>query len=170
MICRRLSKAAYMDTNITFRPITLQDEGFLYRLYASTREDELAQVPWSASEKESFLRMQFALQHKYYLETFSSASFLVIELGERPIGRLYLDRREDRFHMIDVALLPEYRGGGIGTLLLQAFLGEAGAHNLPVTCYVEKYNRAQTLYKRLGFITIEDTEVHLLMEWKSGEK
>jgi ribosomal protein S18 acetylase RimI-like enzyme len=159
-----------MHTAVAFRPITSQDEEFLYRVYASSREEELAQVAWGASEKEAFLRMQFSLQHKYYREVFSAASFLIIELERLPIGRLYIDRTTDEIHIIDIALLPEHRGRGIGTSLLKAILAEAAANNLPATIYVERFNRAQNLYRRLGFATVSESEVYLLMECKPAQK
>ena len=43
-----------------------EDHRFLYGLYASTRETELAQVMWSAREKQEFLRLQFDAQRKHY--------------------------------------------------------------------------------------------------------
>ncbi len=159
-----------MDTDITLRPITLRDEGFLYRVYASTREEELAQVAWDASRKEAFLRMQFACQHKYYMEVSASASFMIIESGGRPIGRLYCERREDELHLIDLALLPEYRGRGIGTSLLKTMLAQAGADHLPMRVYVERFNKAQNLYRRLGFAVVGDSDVYLLMEWKPPDQ
>jgi hypothetical protein len=57
-----------MKDNITFRPITENDMDFLYRVYASTREDELAVTDWDDAQKEEFLKMQFNAQHVYYQE------------------------------------------------------------------------------------------------------
>ena len=48
-----------MGGKITFRLIEDKDMEFLYQVYASTREEELAQVNWDAAQKEEFLRMQF---------------------------------------------------------------------------------------------------------------
>ena len=46
-----------MQPTATFRPIAPEDEDFLYRVYASTREDELALLDWDDDQKESFLKM-----------------------------------------------------------------------------------------------------------------
>lgn len=159
-----------MDTNITFRFITPRDEEFLYRVYAGTREEELAPTPWTVSEKEAFLRMQFAFQHKYYTEVFSTASFTIIELSENPIGRLYIDCRENEVHIIDIALLSEYRCRGIGTCLLNSITAEADARNLPTSIYVERFNRAQNLCRRLGFTKAGDSGIYMLMQWKRSEQ
>lgn len=138
---------------------------FLYRVYAGTRTEEMALVPWSDDEKEAFLRMQFNAQHTHYQKHFPDASYQVIERAGRPIGRLYVDRRTDEIRIIDIALLPEERGSGIGGALLQEVLEEAAACGLPVRIHVEKHNPALHLYHRLGFREIQDQEVFWLMEW-----
>jgi ribosomal protein S18 acetylase RimI-like enzyme len=153
------------DLPISFRPITQEDEPFLCRLYASTREDELAVVPWSQAEKDAFLEMQFNAQHTYYQEQFKQASFDLVLLAGQPIGRLYLDRRRDELRIIDIALLPQYRRRGIGSRLLQQVLAEADTAVLPVRIHVEHNNPALKLYHRLGFRRIGDQGVYFLMEW-----
>ncbi len=153
-----------MEQNITFRPITPADEPFLYRLYASTREDELSVLPWSAAEKEVFLTMQFNAQHKFYQEQFKRADFDLVLCNGEPIGRLYLDCRKDEFRIIDIALLPEHRRRGIGSRLLKKILADAKTAVLPVRIHVEHNNPALNLYHRLGFRQIGDEGVYLLME------
>jgi ribosomal protein S18 acetylase RimI-like enzyme len=157
-----------MEAQITLRPITPQDENFLCRLYASTREDELAVVPWSAAEKEAFLTMQFNAQHKFYQEQFRQAEFQLILLDDEPIGRLYIDRRPDEIRLIDIALLTEQRNKGIGSLFLKEVLAEGERAGLPVRIHVEQYNPALGLYERLGFRKIGDQGVYYLLEWSAG--
>ncbi len=157
--------AAAMATTTTLRPITAEDHELLYRVYASTRADEMAAVPWSDAEKESFLRFQFDAQHKYYQQHFTSAAFdLILKDGE-PIGRLYVDRREDEIRLIDIALLPEHRGGGTGGSILREILAEGAASGRLVRIHVEHNNPAMRLYRRLGFEKIEEQGVYYLMEW-----
>jgi ribosomal protein S18 acetylase RimI-like enzyme len=148
------------------RPAGPGDAGLLYRIYASTREEELAAVPWDAPAKEAFLRMQFTAQDSYYHATFPDASYDLIVSGEEVLGRLYVDRGETAWLVIDLALLPEYRGKGIGTRLLTQVLAEAGATARPVQMHVERFNPARRLYDRLGFCQIADKGIYLLLEWK----
>ncbi|MGA1790009.1 MAG: GNAT family N-acetyltransferase [bacterium] len=154
-----------MKDNISLRPIIPEDKDFLYLVYASTREEELAPLGWNSDEKEKFLRMQFNAQHRFYQERFSNAEFQVICLDSRPIGRLYVDRRGDEIRIVDIALLPEYRNSGIGTSLLEALLAEAARKGLPVRIHVEHFNRALHLYKRLGFVISGENGVYYLLEW-----
>ena len=60
------------------------------RLYASTRTEELAPVPWPEEIKQAFLQAQFELQHAHYRKHYRHAESLVIERAGQPIGRLYL--------------------------------------------------------------------------------
>ena len=150
------------------RPAGPGDAETLYRIYASTREDELAVVPWDTAAKEAFLRMQFDAQDRYYRATFPNASYDLIVSGEEVLGRLYVDRGETTWLVIDVALLPGHRGRGIGTRLLAQVLADAGAADRPVQIHVERSNPAQRLYHRLGFRHIADQGVYLLLEWKPG--
>jgi len=150
--------------SISLRPITLDDEGFLYSVYSSTREDELAQVDWDDAQKEAFLKMQFHAQHTYYMEQYKHASFDVILLDDVPVGRLYLDRRKSEIRIVDIALLTAYRNRGIGSLLLKDILAEGERAGLPVRIHVEHFNPALHLYTRLGFRHIDDHGVYYLME------
>ena len=153
-----------MEQQISLRPVTPDDEPFLYRLYASTREDEMAMLPWSASEKEAFLTTQFNAQHTYYQQQFREAEFLIIEQNNEPIGRLYLDRREDEIRIIDIALLPAHRNKGIGSKYLEEIFEESQGAGLPVRIHVEHNNPALRLYDRLGFQKVTENGVYFLME------
>lgn len=156
-------------TATTLRSIAPEDRELLLEIYASTRAEEMAVVPWSEQQKQDFLRFQFDAQHKYYQEHFPRAAFdLILKDGE-PIGRLYVDRREDEIRLIDIALLPEHRGSGLGGAIMREILEEGRESGLLVRIHVEHNNPAMRLYLRLGFEKIEEQGVYHLMEW-SPEK
>jgi ribosomal protein S18 acetylase RimI-like enzyme len=148
------------------KPAGPGDAELLYRIYASTREEELAVVPWDGATKEAFLRMQFQAQDTYYRATWPDASYDLIVSGDEPLGRLYVERGKAAWQVLDIALLPEHRRKGIGTRLLSDILADATAAAKPVQIYVERLNPARHLYDRLGFRQIEEQEVYLLLEWK----
>lgn len=155
---------------ISFRPIRPADERFLSRVYASTRAEEVAQVPdWTDEQRGQFLEMQFQAQHKFYQEQFTKAEFSIIRHRGQNIGRLYVDRRDDEIRLIDIALLPESRRHGFGGALLRGILQEARSTKKPVRIHVEKNNPALRLYYRLGFVNIEDQGVYFLMQWTPEE-
>ncbi len=150
----------------SLRPIAPTDRELLYRVYASTRAEELAAVDWSAAQREAFLRQQFEAQHAWYQQNYAGGAFdVVLDAAGRPAGRLYVARWPREIRLIDVALLPEFRRQGLGGAILRDLLAEAGRAGKPVTIHVERLNPALRLYERLGFRLKEDKGVYLFLEW-----
>lgn len=155
-----------MPPPLALRPATPADAEFLYRVYASTRYEELAPAGWPPEQVEAFLRMQFRAQDTHYRTYFPDTAFDLILWAGEPAGRLYVDRRPDEIRVVDISLLPEYRGRGAGSALFAALFAEAAAAGLPVRISVEVFNPARRLYDRLGFVPIDTTgPVYHLMEW-----
>lgn len=148
----------------TLRPARPDDREFLFTVYASTRMEELAPVPWTEAQKAAFLRMQFEAQDKDYVRNYARADFSVVEVDGVPAGRLYVERRPAEIRLIDIALLPSFRRAGIGTRLLTDLIVEAKTRGVPLTIHVELFNPARRLYERLGFTPVEEHGVHMLME------
>jgi ribosomal protein S18 acetylase RimI-like enzyme len=159
-----------MRDSIRLRAATDDDIPFLSRLYASTRQAEMQMVPWTDEEKQAFLDMQFNAQKTHYDSHYPDAEFLVIEKDGHPVGRLYVDRAPEDIRVVDIAIVPEHRGTGLGTMLLREILEEAAASSRPVTIHVERYNPALHLYDRLGFRRIADSGVYYLMRWDAPEQ
>jgi ribosomal protein S18 acetylase RimI-like enzyme len=152
----------------TLRPAREDDAPFLFRVYASTRSQELARLNWSEAEKDAFLRMQFAAQTQHYREHYAGARFDVIECGGEPAGRLSVLRAAGEIRLVELALLPPHRGRGVGTRLLRELLAEAAAAGLPVRVHVERTNPALLLYSRLGFTPIAERGPYLQLEWSAA--
>jgi ribosomal protein S18 acetylase RimI-like enzyme len=142
------------------RPAGVDDAELLLAIYASTRAEELAVVPWSDAQRVAFLRQQFAAQSTSWRAQHPAADWSLVEVDGRPAGRLYVDRSGDVLHIVDIALLPEFRGAGIGTALLGDVLAEADERQVPVTIYVETTNRARSLYIRLGFARVDGMGIY----------
>jgi ribosomal protein S18 acetylase RimI-like enzyme len=153
---------------ITLRPVGPADQPFLFRVYASTRAEELALVGWTEDQKQAFLLQQFTAQSADWSEHHARADFRIIELEGVPAGRFYVNRGPEEICLVDIALLPEYRRNGIGTGLIRNLLAEGKARSLPVTLHVEVFNPARRLYERLGFEAVEDRGVYVLMRWLPG--
>lgn len=151
---------------LALRPVVEDDRELLFRVYAGSREDELALTDWSAEQKDAFLRQQFTAQDAYYRENYPAARWSVVLRHGVPAGRLYVHDRPDEIRLMEIALLPEHRGAGLGTALLEALMAEARAAGKPLTIHVEVYNPAMRLYQRLGFRDVEDRGVYHLMEWR----
>jgi ribosomal protein S18 acetylase RimI-like enzyme len=150
---------------VTLRPARPEDREFLLAVYASTRAEELAPVPWTEEQKAAFLKMQFQAQDVDYKRNYADAEFSVIEVDGSPAGRLYVHRRPDEIRLIDIALLPAFRGRGVGTGLLERLFDEATASDVPVTIHVEISNPARALYERLGFLAQGEQAPYVFMRW-----
>lgn len=143
-----------------------EHEPFLYALFATTRADELALTNWSAEQKETFLRMQFAAQRQSYGTQFPDAERSIILHNGTPVGRLLLDRTADELHIVDIALTPEHRNRGIGSAILAGLQAEAVATGKSIRLYVERFNPALRWYERLGFENTSSSEIYLEMIWR----
>jgi ribosomal protein S18 acetylase RimI-like enzyme len=152
---------------LRLRPTQQNDRDFLRWVYGSTRMEELAQTDWSDEQKAAFIQQQFDAQDTHYRQHYApEAEYFVIEDGERPIGRFYIARWTSEIRIMDIALLPEERGRGLGGRLLAAILAEGEAHGKRVSVHVEMYNPALKLYQRLGFRALSEYGMYFLMEWQ----
>jgi len=151
---------------ITIRPVQSGDESFLLRVYASSRAEELRQTGWTEAEKQTFVKMQFASQIQDYSIRFPDSEQSIVLNNGMPAGRLWINRGKEEIRLLDIALLPEFRNTGIGTILLQQLQEEAKASARPLHHAVYKDNTdALRFYERLGFNIIEDYDTYCLMEW-----
>jgi RimJ/RimL family protein N-acetyltransferase len=152
------------QSTITLRPICTSDTEFLLRLYATTRVDELAQVPWTDQQKAAFIIQQFAAQHEHWQANYTDTSWDIILEDDEPIGRLYVARWPEEIRIVDIALVPDRRNAGIGTRFIRDLFDEGDRTGRRVSIHVEAFNPARRLYERLGFIHTSDRGVYLLME------
>lgn len=153
-------------TNVSLRPAAPEDEPFLRRVYASTRAEELERVPWSDATKQAFCDMQFDAQDADYRARWGETTYEVIVVDGEPAGRFWRAFKPDNVHVLDISILPEFRGRGAGTALLRSVLDEARASGRSASISVEKFNRARALYERLGFRVVSESDVHYRMEWR----
>ncbi len=151
---------------VSVRPATAADEPLLFALYAASRAAELEQVSWTEEQRLAFLTQQHQAQSTSYQQRHPDGQFLVVDLLDgRGIGRLYRTRLDDgEIRVLDIALLPEWCGRGIGSELLGGILTEADRDGVMVSLHVEVWNPALRLYGRLGFVEAGRNDVHVRME------
>lgn len=146
------------------RPARSDDQEFLFRLYASTRLQEIGAFGWPEAQQQAFLRMQFNAQQRWYEMSYSQADHQIIEQDGAPIGRLMVWRQPGFVLLVDIALLPEFRGKGIGGALIGKLIQECDQQKLPLRLQVQRVNPAQRLYQRLGFNKTGEDQMYLQME------
>jgi ribosomal protein S18 acetylase RimI-like enzyme len=149
---------------LRLRPVEDADRAFLVDLYGSTREEELAPARLDEATRRAFIEHQFSAQDAHYRNNYPGATLDVIVVDGRPAGRLYVHRGPSDIRIMDIALMPEFRGSGIGTGLLRGLMNEADASGLKLSIHVEMNNPARSLYDRLGFRPAGEQGIYVLME------
>ena len=168
---RMRTPALLAERGFSLRALRDDDLPWLRDVYAATREEEMAGVPWPPQAKRAFLDQQFALQHAHYLQHYADTDFLAIErIGAgrvvRPVGRYYLQRVAPEHLIVDIALLPKMRGQGVGRMLIEASQRDAQALGRGMHLHVLQHNvAARRLYERLGFVVTHTAGSYDHMRW-----
>lgn len=150
-------------SKINLKPITEEDKAFLCQVYISSREDEMGIKDWQEKERTEFLESQFNMQHTYYMKSYQNPSFDIVLMGNTAIGRLYVERTAEEIRVIDISLLKEYRGLGVGTQLFNSLIKESENKNMNLTLHVEYYNFAKQWYEKIGFKQCGENGVYVFM-------
>jgi GNAT superfamily N-acetyltransferase len=157
-----------MPTNFQLRAAVPEDLAFQKQLYATTREDEMNAAQFPPEMREAFVAMQFHAQTTHYTQHYPAAHWSIIECDGVRAGRLIVHRVDDHLNIIDIALMPEFRGRGIGTALLELIFDEARNKRLPVRLFAFTGERAIKLYHRLGFADVRSDGIHTELVWRPG--
>jgi len=131
-----------MDKHLTLRRAEASDQDFLLALVESTRED-LALLDHTV--KAMLVRMQYDAQLSEYRRRFPGLEESIVLVGSASAGRLYVARSSEEIRIVDISLLPQFRGQG--------------------RLHVWQDNPAGALYRRLGFQPGEPDGMYLAMEW-----
>lgn len=132
---------------------------FMLALRKMTMSEHLANSGMCMSDESHFDRV---------MVEYDSAE--VLELSGIPVGIVKVKRAGGKWELIQIQLLPELQGMGIGSRLIKALLAEAEHANASVGLSVLKTNPARRLYTRLGFAAIGEDESSLLMLWGAGSQ
>jgi GNAT superfamily N-acetyltransferase len=165
---RMQTPALLAERGFSLRWLHDGDLPWLRDLYATTRAEEMAPVPWPAIAKRAFLDQQFGLQHQHYIGHYADTDFLAIEqTGRGPVGRYYLQRVAPAHLIVDICLFPGLRGSGVGGALIRHSQAEAAALGRGMHLHVMRTNpAAKRLYERLGFAVTDDSGAsHIAMAW-----
>lgn len=152
---------------VSLRPANEDDYEDLVRVYASTRAAELAQVTWwDDAQKLAFCRAQYDAQKLEYDARFPGAQYDVVLIEGHTAGRIWVGRDEEEIRLLDIALLPDVQGEGVGAALVGALIDEARSTGKRLRHMVFTLNEdARRFYERLGFRVFGEFSGYLQMEW-----
>jgi ribosomal protein S18 acetylase RimI-like enzyme len=150
--------------NYTLRPVDdAQDEQFLSKVYASTRDD-LMMTGLPPEQLRMLVEMQQRAQGQHYSANHPTSEHYIVCLEGEDIGRLIVERLDGALTLVDVALLPEFRRRGIGGAIISDLINEAASSQRAFVLHVIKTNPAVDLYQRLGCEITDDLGMHYRME------
>lgn len=153
----------------TLRPETETDAPFRLALFRVSRGPGWDQVPLPAEMLTRIMEQQFHAQTQGYRSAYPEARLEIITIDGAPVGRLATDRAADDLRLVDIAIIPERRGQGVGGAILQALKDEAAAAGTQVTLQVARDNlAAQRLYHRAGFALTGANDTHLTLRWPAS--
>jgi len=149
---------------IELRTVKEKDDSFIEAVYRSTREDELKITNWPEQQKMAFIIMQSMAQLAEYKTKFPDAAYQVIIFNKQDAGRFYTLENDTEIRLIDITLLPRFRGKGIGTFLLEELIQKSKKVQKKISLHVDPVSPALHLYQRLGFIHVKNNGRHYYME------
>jgi ribosomal protein S18 acetylase RimI-like enzyme len=164
------SGPALTARGLSLRAARDADAPLLRALFETARPDAAVLAAWPELVRRPFLDQQFQFQTLHYARVYPDADRLLVIADGAAIGRMILSRQIEQWCVVDIALLPAWRGQGIGTLLLQTV--KAAAEGASVPCMrlsVDGRNPARRLYQRLGFAAVgeRDGMANVEMEWRA---
>jgi GNAT superfamily N-acetyltransferase len=143
---------------VNLRPVVPSDDDLLAAL---------ARSRWSHLPLPELIDMQAHAQRAAYVEQWGAAGDHIIEIDGEAVGRVWWVDTATGRTIVDLALLPNLRGAGIGTQVVKELTATAGDRD--VHCTVDLTQRAWfDQLVRLGFCEVDGDDVlrHLTLTGK----
>jgi ribosomal protein S18 acetylase RimI-like enzyme len=153
--------------SISLRPVTSDDDPFLFEVYASSRGEDLATMGWEPEPIRTFLETQYSAQKVFLKNDYPETDDRIIMLGRERIGRIVVLRNDREIRLVDIALMPQYRNAGLGTHLVRDLMSEAAKLSIPFRLQLIRSNPAVALFEQLGLVRTGETGSHYQMEWQA---
>lgn len=103
-------------------------------------------------------------QRPFFEQKWATLTYQKVLIDGLFAGALAIVRETDQVTLSEILIAPEFQGRGIGTEILLDVLKSSADCQMPVKLQVLHQNRAMALYKRLGFVEMDKSETHVLME------
>lgn len=143
--------------NLTIRPILLTDEPFLWEMLYHALYVPKGHPPFP---REIVQQPEIAQYVQGWGQP-EDAGLLACD-DETPVGAVWI-RRIHAYGFVDeetpelsIAMLPHYRGQGIGTCLMRELFAMLQDRYDALSLSVSKENPSLRLYERLGFEVVKD--------------
>jgi len=144
-----------------------EDEALRFELFAAEKASELERIGLAEAQYRSLLEMQYRGRALSYAAQYPEVEeWIVCTQAGSGIGRYLLAKTAKGIRLLDLAVLPQWRGRGIGTGVLQELAQRSCVAEVAFSLRVVKGNQATRLYARLGFQVIAEDEISYEMVWQ----
>jgi ribosomal protein S18 acetylase RimI-like enzyme len=140
---------------ITQRPASKSDEDFA----RDTHHKAFQRVV-----TEQFGAWDEAVQDQFFYSAWNARPSNILLCDDKPCGYAIIEEKPDSIYIGELVIHPAFQGKNIGTTILNDVFKKAAIKKLPVKLQVLHKNKAQLLYKKLGFVQTGQTDTHILME------
>ncbi len=142
---------------ITYRKASENDIDYLLDLRTKTMNPHYADSNLPTDKETTLQRILYQFEKAH-----------IILLNNEPAGLLKISKAEDKTEVLQLQIDPSQQGKGLGKTILTDILEEASAEEKIVSLSVLKTNKAQNLYKSLGFKVVDEDEYSYFMEFQGG--
>ena len=147
-----------MTYKYLLREATIADHDIIYKIKKQSVQPYVEDI-WGWDE--DFQIKDFDCDYK------NIDQFQVIELNDEFIGFLQVYVHDIYVELVEIHLLSDKRGLGIGSSIIKSIINYAIANNKIVRlgCFKKNFG-AKSLYIRLGFKQVAETDNHYILEYK----
>jgi len=146
-----------MNKTITYRKASENDIDYLLDLRTKTMNPHYTDSNLPTDKETTLQRILYQFDKAH-----------IILLNNEPAGLLKISRAEDKTEVLQLQIDPKQQGKGLGKTILTGILKEASAEGKTVSLSVLKTNKAQNLYKSLGFKIVNEDDYSFFMEFQGG--
>jgi len=151
---------------LSLRPAQAADEAFLFRLFGDT-QDHLSLLRSNEALWNVLVDVQYRGRKTTYETNYPAAEDFVLCRGGEAVGRLLINREVDCLRILDIAILADFRGQGIGSWAVRQWQLQAEEIGARIELSVNPANPARWLYERLGFRATDEDTMQVAMAWRS---
>jgi ribosomal protein S18 acetylase RimI-like enzyme len=144
------------EAALRLRPASSADEPFIRHLFGEVCKGQFAATGLSGPVLDQIIAQQFRSQTAGYAAQFPDAISLIVTRDTTAVGRLLIHCAGERWHVIDIVLLPADCGRGLGSAIFDALEASARARGIgALTLTVLASNlAAHRFYLRRGFADV----------------
>ena len=142
--------------NYIFKECTYNDLNFIFEL-------KIMCLKWIIEKVYGWDDVDQKEKTKHELDRMVNDMRIIIVDG-KDIGVTTFTKHDTYYNLGLTMIHPDYQGKGIGGRIIKTYIDEAKKDNKEILLKVFKRNKAQELYKRLGFKIYDEDKNYLYMK------